>query len=127
MFTPIQNELEMLIHIIRNTQEEMILDLENMHNLCIFTKQEGGIAQLGWVLELITTTYVNINEHIKNIMENAADGNYSAKIQVLEDENIILKEKIRIYEQEMGIVKNNLDKENKVRTKVGEIEEGLET
>ena len=127
MYTPIKDEIEMLIYIFERTREEMVEDLPNMHNLCIFTKQEGAIAQLGWALEQLTNTYLNIDEHIKYIMQNAIDGNYSAKMKIILDENALLKEKLEMYDNDIQVIKNGIDKENQARVKPIELEEGLET
>jgi len=127
LYTPIKDEIEMLIYIFERTREEMVEDLPNMHNLCIFTKQEGAIAQLGWALEQLTNTYLNIDEHIKYIMQNAIDGNYSAKMKIILDENALLKEKLEMYDNDIQVIKNGIDKENQARVKPIELEEGLET
>ena len=133
MFTPIANEIQSLL-------QDLILILgviideqnETANNACAYIKYEGMLSQLQQDIERVSECSVNIDLLIQDIMKNAMDGNYSAKMQIVEEENILLRKKLELFETQAKTIANNLDNGNKIRAgknikKTVELEENLET
>ena len=131
MFTPISNELQSLLQDLILIQG-VIIDEQNetANNPCAYIKYEGMLSQLQQDIERVSMSSMNINMLIEDIMKNAMDGNYSAKMQIVEEENILLRKKLELFETQAKTIANNLDNGNKIRVgkakKVVEIEENLE-
>ena len=131
MFTPISNEVQSLLQDLILIQG-VIIDEQNKtaNNACAYIKCEGMLSQLQQDIERVSETCTNVNMLIEDIMKNAMDGNYSAKMQIVEEENILLRKKLELFDCQAKTIANNLDNGNKIRTgkakQVVEIEENLE-
>ena len=125
MFTPILDEVNILIQDIRTAQNTMIIEQGDINNPNLYLEYSGGIKQLEFVFERATIASINIDDIIEHIMRNAADGNYSAKMKIVDEENRILREKIDIMQDQIDAITNNLDKENEV--KIEQLKENIET
>ena len=132
MFTPISNEVQSLLQDLILIQG-VIIDEQNetANNACAYIKYEGMLSQLQQDIERVSECSMNIDLLIQDIMKNAMDGNYSAKMQIVEEENILLRKKLELFENQAKTIANNLDNGNKIRAgkkvkKTKEIEENLE-
>ena len=133
MFTPISNELQSLLQDLILIQG-VIIDEQNetANNACAYIKYEGMLSQLQQDIERVSECSVNIDLLIQDIMKNAMDGNYSAKMQIVEEENELLRKKLELFDCQAKTIANNLDNGNKIRAgkkikKAVEVEENLET
>ena len=131
MFTPISNEVQSLLQDLILIQG-VIIDEQNetANNACAYIKYEGMLSQLQQDIERVSETCTNVNMLIEDIMKNAMDGNYSAKMQIVEEENILLRKKLELFENQAKTIANNLDNGNKIRAgknvkKTVEVEENL--
>ena len=131
MFTPISDELQSLLQDLLLIQG-VIIDEQNetANNACAYIKYEGMLSQLQQDIERVSECSMNVDLLIQDIMKNAMDGNYSAKMQIIEEENILLRKKLELFDNQAKTIANNLDNGNKIRTgkvkKAVEIEENLE-
>lgn len=118
MFSPITDEIQILLQDLILMQG-VIIDEQNevANNPCAFIKYEGMLSQLQQDIERVSETSINISNHIEYIMANAMDGNYSAKMKLVEDENEILRRKIEMLEDKAKTIMNTLDNGNKIRSK----------
>ena len=82
MFEPIQDEMKLLKQDIQTKLNTLIIEHADINNPNRYNEYSGGIKQLNWIKERVEVTILNINDTITNIMKNAADGNYSAKMAV---------------------------------------------
>ena len=133
MFTPISNEVQSLLQDLILIQG-VIIDEQNetANNACAYIKYEGMLSQLQQDIERVSECSMNVDLLIQDIMKNAMDGNYSAKMQIVEEENILLRKKLELFDCQAKTIANNLDNGNKIRAgknikKTGELEENLET
>ena len=119
MFSPIKDEIQILLQDLILLQG-VIIDEQNevANNPCAFIKHEGALAQLQQDIERVSETSINISNHIEYIMANAMDGNYSAKMKLVEDENELLRRKIEMLEEKAKTIVSTLDNGNKIRSKV---------
>ena len=115
MFEPIQDEMKLLKQDIQTELNTLIIGHEDINNPNMYNEYSGGIKQLQWIKERVEVTSLNINDTITNIMKNAADGNYSAKMEILERENQLLRDKIDLFEEQIKTINKNLDRANKLR------------
>ena len=115
MFEPIQDEMKLLKQDIQTELNTLIIEHEDINNPNMYNEYSGGIKQLNWIKERVEITTLNINDTITNIMKNAADGNYSAKMEILERENQLLRDKIDLFEEQIKTINKNLDRANKLR------------
>ena len=128
MFTTIKDEVTLLINDL-NLMQGILIDEQNEHpnNTCHYIKYEGMISQVQSDIERAQIAQMNIDLFIEDIMKNAMDGNYSAKTEILERENQLLRDKIDIYEQQAKTIVNTMNKENKVRAgKIKKVKEDTE-
>ena len=118
MFTTIKDEITLLINDL-NLMQGILIDEQNeiANNTCAYIKYEGMISQIQSDIERVSISKDNLDLIIQDIMKNAADGNYSAKLNLTVKENLLLKEKLDMYEDELELIKNNLNKENDSRVK----------
>ena len=116
MFTPISNEVQSLLQDLILIQG-VIIDEQNetANNACAYIKYEGMLSQLQQDIERVSGTYTNIDMLIQDIMKNAMDGNYSAKMKIVEEENILLRKKVDMFEKHAKTIANNLNNGNKIR------------
>ena len=132
MFTPISDEVKNLLQELILLQGVIVDEQDEVaNNPCAFIKYEGMLSQLQQDIERVSECSVNINMLIQDIMKNAMDGNYSAKMQIVEEENILLRKKLELFENQAKTIANNLDNGNKIRAgknvkKTVEVEENLE-
>ena len=133
MFTPISNELQSLLQDLILIQG-VIIDEQNetANNACAYIKYEGMLSQLQQDIERVSECSMNVDLLIQDIMKNAMDGNYSAKMQIVEEENTLLRKKLELFDNQAKTIANNLDNGNKIRAgknikKIVELEENLET
>jgi len=132
MFTPISDEVKNLLQELILLQGVIVDEQDEVaNNPCAFIKYEGMLSQLQQDIERVSECSVNINILIQDIMKNAMDGNYSAKMQIVEEENILLRKKLELFENQAKTIANNLDNGNKIRAgknvkKTVEVEENLE-
>lgn len=128
MFTPISNELQSLLQDLILIQG-VIIDEQNetANNPCAYIKYEGMLSQLQQDIERVSERSINIDLLIQDIMKNAMDGNYSAKMQIVEEENILLRKKVDMFELQTKTLANNLNNGNKIRAgKVKKVKENVE-
>lgn len=116
MFTQIQVEMDLLI-----TEIEKVMDIvaevrANEHNANIYIEYGGRLIGLTEAETKIRQTQTKINAHIANIVKNTTDGNYLMKVDLLEDENAVLQDKINLLQEELAkytrakrVNKSNLD------------------
>lgn len=133
MFEPIQDEIKQLMNDLILIQGVLIDEQnENPNNTCHYIKYDGMLTQVEEDIERIAITKNNIDTIIQDIMKNAADGNYSAKMEILERENQLLRDKIDLFDEQVKTINENLNRANKLRVskkpKSGKdnIEENLE-
>ena len=129
MFTPIANELQSLLQDLILIQG-VIIDEQNetANNACAYIKYEGMLSQLQQDIERVSECSMNIEMLIQDIMKNAMDGNYSAKMQIFEEENELLRKKLELFDCQAKTTANNLDNGNKIRAgkKVKKVKENTE-
>lgn len=132
MFTPISDELQSLLQDLIMLQG-VIIDEQNetANNACAYIKYEGMLSQLQQDIERVSECSMNIDLLIQDIMKNAMDGNYSAKMKIVEEENELLRKKLELFDCQAKTIANNLDNGNKIRAgvkvkKTVEVEENLE-
>ena len=116
MFRTISDEITLLLNdliLMRGILEDEQNELAN--NACAYIKYEGMISQVQSDIERAQIAQMNIDLFIEDIMKNAMDGNYSAKMEILERENQLLRDKIDIFEQQAKTIANNLNNGNKIR------------
>ena len=101
MFSQIQTEIDLLIVAIEKEIEYISLIRTNEHNPNLFAEYGGRTIGLTYALAEVNKAQRNINEHISDILKNTTDGNYIAKLGVLEDENRVLRDKIYLLEQDL--------------------------
>ena len=101
MLSQIQTEIDLLIVAIEKEIEYISLIRTNEHNPNLFAEYGGRTIGLTYALTEIHKTQNKINEHISDILKNTTDGNYIAKLGVLEDENRVLRDKIYLLEQDL--------------------------
>ena len=116
MFTPISDELQSLLQDLIMLQG-VIIDEQNetANNACAYIKYEGMLSQLQQDIERVSECSMNIDLLIQDIMKNAMDGNYSAKMQIVEEENELLRKKLELFDCQAKTIANNLDNGNKIR------------
>lgn len=116
MFTPIKDEVQSLIQDLILIQG-LIIDEQNetANNPCAFIKYEGMLTQLQQDVERVSECSINIDMLIQDIMKNAMGGNYSVKMNLVERENLLLREKIDVLEAQTKVIANTLDNGNKIR------------
>src|SRR5574344_2212765 len=107
MFTPIKDEIQNLLQDLILIQG-VIIDEQNetANNACAYIKYEGMLSQLQQDIERVSECSANINMLIEDIMKNAMDGNYSAKMNLIEEENILLRKKLEIFEKQTKVIAN---------------------
>lgn len=101
MFSQINNEMEELIINIQKHQDivaQLRLDESNPNS---YVELGGRLIGLQEVLDEVELTRLAINDHIINILQNTTDGNYANKVNNLEDENKVLREKIEILKDDL--------------------------
>lgn len=132
MFTPIKNEIDLLLSDLQENQKALANEQMSIaNNSCAFIKYEGMLAQGQHCIDRVVESYLNLDLIIEDIMKNAIDGNYSAKMKIIEEENELLRKKLELFDNQAKTIMNNLDNGNKVRAgkkvkKAVEVEENLE-
>lgn len=129
MFTPISNEVQSLLQDLIMLQG-VIIDEQNetANNACAYIKYEGMLSQLQQDIERVSECSMNVEMLIQDIMKNAMDGNYSAKMQIIEEENELLRKKLDMFDMQAKTIANNLNNGNKIRVgqKVKKVKENIE-
>lgn len=110
MFTQITTAIDLLKVAIEKELEYISMMRLNEQNPNMFAEYGGRTIGLTWALQEINKTQNDINEHITDILKNTTDGNYIAKMGVLEDENRVLRDKVYLLEQDIKRYKNMSDK-----------------
>jgi len=101
LFTQITTEMDLLTVEIEKIMDEIANARANEYNPNLFNEFGGRLIGLTEALAEIRKTQVNINDHIIDILKNTADGNYVEKLGVIEDENIVLRNKIYLLEKDL--------------------------
>lgn len=116
MFSQIKVEMEILISTIEK-HLDIVDDLRvNEVNPNLFNEYSGRTIGLYQALNEIRTTNDAISEHIKEILQNTTDGNYMEKLNLLEEENCVLQEKIYLLQKDLEQYKSqSLKTENMSR------------
>lgn len=112
MFTQIQTELELLVVAIEKIIDYITALRSSEANPNLYTEYGGRLIGLTEALKEIKKTKINVNEHIIDILKNTTDGNYVAKLGILEDENRVLRDKVYILNEDLKKY-NNLKKGKK--------------
>lgn len=116
MFTPISDEVKNLLQELILLQGVIVDEQDAVaNNPCAYIKYEGMLTQLQQDIERVSECSMNIDLLIQDIMKNAMDGNYSAKMQIVEEENILLRKKLELFDCQAKTIANNLDNGNKIR------------
>lgn len=110
MFTQITTSIDLLKVEIEKELEYISMMRLNEQNPNMFAEYGGRTISLTWALQEINKTQLDINEHITDILKNTTDGNYIAKMGVLEDENRVLRDKVYLLEQDIKRYKSMSDK-----------------
>lgn len=110
MFTQITTAIDLLKVEIEKELEYISMMRLNEQNPNMFAEYGGRTIGLTWALQEINKTQLDINEHITDILKNTTDGNYIAKMGVLEDENRVLRDKVYLLEQDIKRYKSMSDK-----------------
>ena len=113
MFTQIQVAIDTLKATIDNELEYISMVRSNEQNPNMFAEYGGRTIGLTWAMREIDKTQVEIDNHIAEILKNTTDGNYIAKLGVLEDENRVLRDKIYLLEQDIKRYKDMQKKSSK--------------
>lgn len=110
MFTPVLDEIQLLQSIVTEllalTQEER----ESQTNPIMTVEYTGRVAGLYEAKMQIDETAINIEQHIDYILKNTLDGKYAEKLNILEDENRVLRDKNYFLEQESKRIQEIKDK-----------------
>ena len=93
--------MDLLTVEIEKIMDEVANARANEYNPNLFNEFGGRLIGLTEALAEIIKTQVNINDHIIDILKNTADGNYVEKLGVIEDENIVLRNKIYLLEKDL--------------------------
>lgn len=93
--------MDLLTVEIEKIMDEVANARANEYNPNLFNEFGGRLIGLTEALAEIRKTQVNINDHIIDILKNTADGNYVEKLGVIEDENIVLRNKIYLLEKDL--------------------------
>lgn len=93
--------MDLLTVEIEKIMDEIANARANEYNPNLFNEFGGRLIGLTEALAEIRKTQVNINDHIIDILKNTADGNYVEKLGVIEDENIVLRNKIYLLEKDL--------------------------
>jgi len=130
MLTPIKDEMNLLCNVLQMLIATTSAEREDIQNPNLYNEYTGRITSHVEALHEVQLTSVNIDKHIEYILQNTVDGNYAAKLGVLEDENRVLRDKQYLMEKEMDKMKK-IKKDRKVLSKPGythdvNIEERLE-
>ena len=107
MFTPIIDELQKFINDLSNLISELTVMRTMQQNSNMVIEYDGRLDQAEEILDMFSEVKINIDKDIELIMKNATDGNYSAKMEVLENEVNTYKDKIYLLEQELKKYKTN--------------------
>ena len=110
MFTQITTSIDLLKVEIEKELDYISMMRLNEQNPNMFAEYGGRTIGLTWALQEINKTQLDINEHITDILKNTTDGNYIAKMGVLEDENRVLRDKVYLLEQDIKRYKSMSDK-----------------
>lgn len=113
MFTQITTSIDLLKVEIEKELEYISMMRLNEQNPNMFAEYGGRTIGLTWALQEINKTQLDINEHITDILKNTTDGNYIAKMGVLEDENRVLRDKVYLLEQDIKRYKDMQQKSSK--------------
>ena len=101
MFTQITTELDLLVVAIEKEIEFVDALRQNEHNSNVYIEDGGRLVGLTEALAEVRQTQLKINEHIIEILKNTTDGNYVAKMGVLEKKNEVLTQEISLLQQEL--------------------------
>ena len=137
MFTPIIDELQKFANDLSNLISELTVMRTMQQNSNMVIEYDGRLDQAEEILDMFSEVKINIDKDIELIMKNATDGNYSAKMEVLENEVNTYKDKIYLLEQELKKYKTNekleltkkaelINAKNKIKIKDDNIEENME-
>lgn len=101
MFTQIQTEMDLLVVEIEKILDQIATLRANENNSNIYIEYGGRLIGLTEAISKIRQTQLKINQHIADILRNTTDGNYLMKLDLLEDENSVLQDKIAILKEEL--------------------------
>ena len=101
MFTQITTELDLLVVAIEKEIEFVDALRQNEHNSNVYIEDGGRLVGLTEALAEVRQTQLKINEHIIELLKNTTDGNYVAKMGVLEKKNEVLTQEISLLQQEL--------------------------
>mgnify|MGYP007013866756 CR=1 FL=1 len=101
MFTQITTELSLLAVEIEKIMDVVSNARANEYNPNLFNEYGGRLIGLTEALAEIQKTQLIVNDHIADILKNTADGNYVEKLNVINEENIVLRNKIDLLEKDL--------------------------
>ena len=101
MFTQIQTEMEILIAEVNKVMDYVASMRAVENNPNVYAELGGRLIGHTEILSKIRHTQFQIDEHIKDIIRNTADGNFVDKLDILEEENILLNRKIDLLKDEL--------------------------
>lgn len=128
MFTPIQEELNELIMVIEGMIDFVAEMRMGENNNPRYIEIGGRLIGLNEALAEVEKTKIYINEHIMDILNNTIDGNFSKKIDVLTEENEVLKEKVSLLQNDLKkfSTQKAYKKRNKEPRRIQEIKDNQE-
>lgn len=119
MFTPILDEIQLLLQTVQAQKVQVMSMQYDINNPNLYNEYAGGIKQLDWAFDQLNLSYFNIEKIIEDIQRNTIDGNYMAKLSIVEDENMVLRDKIDLLEED----NEKITKMKKIRQNVNTNEE----
>lgn len=105
MFTQIETELDLLIATIEKKIDYIASLRMDAINPNIYAEHGGRLIGLTEAIDEIKNTRAIISSHIVDVLKNTTDGNYISKLDVLEDENRVLRDKIYLLQQDIEKIK----------------------
>lgn len=101
MFSQIQIEMDKLVINLEKTADYIAGLRQNEYNPNVYAEYGGRLIGITESLSEIRKAQIHINDHIIDILKNTTDGNYVAKLNLLIDENDLLRDKVELLEEDL--------------------------
>lgn len=106
MFTQITVEMDLLATRLEKELDYISNTRASETNPNMFNEDSGRLIGITLAISEVEKTRQEIDKHIAEILKNTTDGNYMAKLELLTNENIILRDKVAILEDELDKFQN---------------------